>query len=129
MADFGLKVAAAVRKGRALKRVTSGGEEKCQEGADPTVATGEKFIGFSTKAFTDATTNVKMDIAGPGDIVLAETGAAIVVGNHYLMYDAQGRVIVSDNRATKLTVALNIFGETAAGAGEYIRVLVTSGLQ
>lgn len=129
MANYGLKPAAAIEKGRALVRVTSGGEQKCQHGADPLVATSEAFVGFSTKKFTDATTDVKMDIASPGELVLAESGAAIAVSDHEFMYDASGRIVPNDNRATKVTVALNVFGHTASGAGELIEVLVTSGLQ
>lgn len=128
MPSAGLKPAAAISRGRALQRVTSGGEEKVQHMTDDSVAGGEIFVGVAIDAITDATTDVNVDIAVPGEIAIVETGAAITVAHQWLTTDGSGRFVTNPDRAANMTLAFNEYGETASGAGEYIRVRLANGL-
>lgn len=121
---FGLKPSAALSKGRVLKRVTSGGEEKCALAADGTRAGGELILGFSLDTITDAGTDVAVDIQ-PRGWVLAEAGAQITVAHHYLTFDAVGRVVGGATPDTDIIVAHNLKGQTASAAGEFIEVFAT----
>ena len=121
---FGLKPSAALSKGRILKRVTSGGEEKCALATDKTRAGGELILGVSMDTITDAGTDVAVDIIPPGEWALVETGAAITVAHHYLTFDATGRTISGPTIATDIVTALNLKGQTASGSGEFIEVFL-----
>jgi hypothetical protein len=75
----------------------------------------------------------KMDAAAAGEVVAVdvagttaiETGAAIPAGTKYVIADANGRAIPSGVEGVNAVLGKLCPGQSAAGAGEYVEVLLS----
>jgi hypothetical protein len=122
-ATFGLPPSATLSKGRVLQRTTVSNVERCLQATNRLRAGAEKVVGVSMNTVLNASTEVSVDIATPGQWAMVELGGTVTALHHYLTFDAVGRTIGGATVDADIIHAANFKGQ-AGTVGEFIEVFL-----